>query len=264
MLLLFGCEEHKIQLYDIEESKVFFQVQTFSGANGAEGYSTSTAFSFVGFEQEFTQVRFNGTVKLMGEVKEYDRPVKVVVDNANTTMNEGIGFEIDLDTLIIKAGENSAQIGVRFLRTLDLRISPDTLTLKLEPNEHFSVLEEYKSHNDWRNSTAAAIDGTRYTFIISEVYTRPNSWIDGSPLYVNRYFGEWNPTRFIYINDFLGFTLNDWVFVNSATSKLSIGRMPFYARQLQEELQRRADSGNPVLDEDGSFMQLPEPYGVDY
>jgi hypothetical protein len=40
--------------------------------------------------------------------------------------------------------------------------------------------------------------------------------------------------------------------------------MPFYARELQSELQRRADEGDPVYDEDGSYMQLPDAYRVDY
>lgn len=38
----------------------------------------------------------------------------------------------------------------------------------------------------------------------------------------------------------------------------------FYARELQSELQRRADEGDPVYDEDGSYMQLPDAYRVDY
>ena len=46
--------------------------------------------------------------------------------------------------------------------------------------------------------------------------------------------------------------------------KVSKGRMPFYARELQSELQRRADEGDPVYDEDGSYMQLPDAYRVDY
>ena len=62
-------------------------------------------------------------------------------------------------------------------------------------------------------------------------------------------------------NGFFGFTTTDWTW---ATGKVSKGRMPFYARELQSELQRRADEGDPVYDEDGSYMQLPDAYRVDY
>ena len=67
--------------------------------------------------------------------------------------------------------------------------------------------------------------------------------------------------RIPLINGFFGFTTTDWTW---ATGKVSKGRMPFYARELQSELQRRADEGDPVYDEDGSYMQLPDAYRVDY
>lgn len=264
LLFIFGCSEDSIETFNLEDSKIFFQAQSFSGAGGSERYSTSTFYSFVGTDLSFTEYVFNGNVRLMGDVKNFDRKINVVVDHENTTMIEGIGFEFNSDTLKIRAGENSTQVGVRFFRTKDLLYGNDTLTLMLKENEHFSLLKNYKSSNDWTNTAADTIDGTRYTFVMTEVYNRPGSWHGGSPLYVNTYFGEWNPTKFIYVNDFFGFTLDDWNNVNSATSKLSIGRMQYYAKKLQEELQKRADNGNPVLDEDESYMQLPEPYNVDY
>lgn len=264
LLFLNGCMKDEIETFNLDECLVYFQEHTYSGANGSEGYSTTTSYSFVGREQSFTQYVFKARVRLMGQITDYDRPVKVVVDQENTTMIEGEGFEINTDSIVIKAGENSALIGVRILRAKALRERVDTLTLKLEPNDHFDVLDKYKSSNDWRNTTANAIDGSRYRFIMTEIYTRPSSWSGSSPLYVTTYFGAWNPTKFIFINEFFGFSLNDWVFVNSATSKLSAGRMHFYAKQLQQELQKRAGEGNPVLDEDGSYMQLPQPYSVEY
>lgn len=264
LLLLFGCSEDEIETFDLNESKVFFQVQSFSGASGSERYSTSTSYSFVGRDQSFTEYVFNGTVKVMGEIKNFDRPFKVVIDKDRTTMTEGIGFEINTDTLKIKAGENSAKVAVRFFRIKELLERSDTLTLKLEANEFFDVLNEYNSDNNWANTTADKIDGSRFSFVMSEIYTRPSSWSGSGPLYVNNYFGAWNPTRYIFVNDFFGFSQNDWVNVNGVFSKLSAGRMSYYGKKLKEELQARADSGNPVLDEDGSFMQLPAPYNVDY
>ena len=40
--------------------------------------------------------------------------------------------------------------------------------------------------------------------------------------------------------------------------------MPFYAKELQKELQKKADAGTPVLDENELPMQLPSPYNVNY
>lgn len=266
ILLLFvtySCQEDKIETFDLDVSKIYFQMQNFGGSNGVEGYTTSMSYSFVGVDQQVQEVSFKGYVKLMGEVKDFDRPISLVVDEEKSTMPAD-GYEIDESSLMIAAGANSSDVVVRFKRTASLRTSADTLVLKLIDNEHFTVLNSYKSTNDWRTTTAADMDGSRYTFAISEVYKRPDSWHGGSPLYVNTYFGTWTATKFIFINEFYGFTVNDWIYVNSATSKLSIGRMHFYATQLQDELQRRADEGNPLYDEDGSYMQLPAPYSVNY
>ena len=40
--------------------------------------------------------------------------------------------------------------------------------------------------------------------------------------------------------------------------------MPFYAGELQKELQRLADAGTPLREDDGTLMQLPSPYNVNY
>ena len=175
-LTLAGCNKEGIDTYDLDDSRIYFQEQNYTGSDGTAGYSTSTKFSYVGYGASMTNVVFGATVKIMGEVKNYDRPIKVVVDEENTTMVEGEGYEINFDTLCVKAGENSCKVKVRFLRPKRLQSAEDTLTLKLLPNEHFGVLETYKASNNWQNTTAEQKDGTRYTFTISEVYTHPGAW----------------------------------------------------------------------------------------
>lgn len=258
--IFFSCKEETIELYEMNEAKIYFQEQTYTNADGSAGYSTSAKFSFMGRDPEiWTNVVFKAPVKLLGSVVDYDRLCKVTVDVENTTMVEGRDYEIDLDTLKIKAGKNQGELGIRFLRSRELREEALTLTLRLEPNENFTVLETYKSSNSWTNTTAKDVDGTRYSFTIDEVYTLPPGW---TRVNANKFFGEWNPTKYSYINGFFGFSNDDWG--PFETGKISTGRMPFYAKELQAELQRRYDEGNPVLDDDGGFMQLPAPYEVDF
>ncbi len=260
-----ACQKEEVGLYDRKDSKIYFQTQYFSGNNGAEGYTTSTNFSFVDYNAVYTSVVFNAKVKLLGELKDYDRALKVVVDEERTTMtpydaetNPEGGYVMDFDTLKIKAWANEGIVGVRFMRNASIKKQEDTLVLKLVANEHFDLLDEYKSSNVWNNTTADTIDGTRFTFRISEIYTQPNRW---NEVQADNYFGKWNPTRYVFINGLFGFKTDDWKW---ATGKISKGRMSFYARELQKELQQRADDGKPVYDEDGSYMQLPEAYRVDY
>ena len=180
-----ACQKENVGLYNRGDSMVYFQVQNFSGSNGAEGYTTRTNFSFVDYAAAYTSVVFNAKVKLLGEVKDYDRALKVVVDEERTTMtsydavtNPDGGYMMDFDTLKIKAGSNEGTVGVRFMRNASIKKQVDTLVLKLEANQYFEVLNAYKSSNVWSNTTADTIDGTRYTFLISEIYTQPSRWGD--------------------------------------------------------------------------------------
>lgn len=262
-IALASCDQEGIDTYELDDSRIYFQDHTYTGGDGSEGYSTSTQFTYVGYGANFTSVVFGGNVRIMGEVKNYDRPFKVVVDEENTTMTEGEGYEINFDTLCVKAGQNSCKVNVRFLRPKRLQNGEDTLTIKLIPNEHFGVLENYKVSNNWQNTTAKDIDGTRYQFRISEVYSRPGAW-DGNGVYAGRYFGSYSITKFIYVNDLFGFTINDWNGANGVGSKITAGRITYYAKELQKDLQAKADAGTPVYDEDGSYMQLASPYDVNY
>ena len=262
-LALTGCQTEEIDVFSTDDALVYFQRISYTTSNGQEGYATNTKYSFVGASEKMTQVTFKADVRLLGKVVDYDRSLKVVVDKERSTMDEGIDYEIDFDTLCIKAGTNKTQVPVRFLRNLSFREGPDTLVIRLEPNEHFSLLEKYNTTNTYNGNSddSNKMDGTRYTFVIDEVYTCPDGW---HTLNASNYFGAWTATKYIYINDTLGFSTEDWIWINGAGSKITAGRMPYYAQHLQKELQRRADEGDPVYDEDGSFMQLGENYRVDY
>lgn len=260
VFLLSACEKEKIDVYTSDESKVYFQVQNFSGNNGAVGYATTTSFSFVDYSSEWKSVTFKGNIQILGRIKDYDRPVKVVVDEENTTMVEGRDFVANLDTVKIKARENNVGVAIQFLRSTALRDSVLTLVLKLEANEHFRVLEAYKESNVWNNTAADTLDGSRYTFKIGEVYTQPGAWTSSNPN-AQAYFGDWSVDKFIFVNEYFGFTAQEWQY--GGTGKLITGRMAYYARKLQKELQDRADAGNPVMD-GGAPMQLAEAYKVNY
>ena len=256
-----SCQTEEIETFTTDDSMVYFQKTGYVTSAGGEGYSNSTSFSFVGYTEKMTSVTFAGEIRTMGKVRDYDRAVKVVVDEENTTMELGKDFEVDLDTVKVRAGKNITKVNVKFLRTMRLREEPVKLVLKLLPNEHFKVLEKYKSSNSYSASEDDVVDGSKFSFEIDEVYSCPASWYT---LNANNYFGPWTATKFIYINATLGFELDDWTWINGAGSKITAGRMPYYAIKLQKILQAAADEGNPVYDEDGKFMQLGDSYRVDY
>ena len=253
-----ACKHETIDLYELDDAKIYFQVQSYSSANGAVGYSNSTDYSFVGVNQNVDGLTFKATIQMMGQVVDYDRECKITIDADSTTMVEGVDYEIDLDTLKRKAGQSKATFGVRFLRSQNIKEKKQVLCLKLLPNKYFQVLEKYRSTNVWSNTTAKEMDGSRFAFYMSEIYQQPRRW---GEVNAGTYFGQWTATKYVFINDFFGFSTDDWEW---STGRISKGRMPFYARELQKELQKRADEGQPMLEDDGSYMQLGANYQVNY
>ena len=96
----------------------------------------------------YTSHVLNAPVLTMGKVVDYDRPFKVVVDMEESTAIEGIDFEIELDSLVIKAGTSNAVVPVRLLRTETLLEKSLKIVLRLQENEHFKCyLKTYKNTN---------------------------------------------------------------------------------------------------------------------
>ena len=159
-----SCQTEEIELFTTDDSMVYFQKTTMFTSSGNEGYGNSTSFSFVGYNEKMTSVTFAGEIRTMGKVRDYDRAVKVVVDEEKTTMVAGVDYEVDLDTVRIPAGKNLTKLNVKFLRNLRLRDEALTLVLRLQPNENFGVLEKYKSSNSYNASDNDTSNGAIFSF----------------------------------------------------------------------------------------------------
>ena len=92
-------------MFASDDAGIYFQRLT-NAVYGSttEYYGDSTDFSFAGTNAYYTSHVLYAPVLTMGKVVDYDRPFKVVVDMEETTAVEGKDFEIELDSLVIKAG----------------------------------------------------------------------------------------------------------------------------------------------------------------
>ncbi len=86
------------------------------------------------------------------------------------------------------------------------------------------------------------------------VYEKPWTW----DFYALDKMGEYSHTKLMSILSVMGWTYSEFSRKNLYTVS------PAIAMFMQIELQKRADEGNPVLEADGSFMQLAGSYLVDY
>ena len=259
---LWSCDKKEIPVFASDDAGIYFQRLT-NAVYGSttEYYGDSTDFSFAGTNAYYTSHVLYAPVLTMGKVVDYDRPFKVVVDMEETTAVEGKDFEIELDSLVIKAGTNKAEVPVRIIRTETLLEKTLKIVLRLQENEHFKCyLETYKNTNLY-TAKGEQISGVRYVFTFNEMYTQPNFWKN----YAEKdYFGEWTAKKYQVVNQVCGLTPIDWQYANYYGYKMQSARLPFFARTVRIYLQEQADAGNPVTDSDGKYMQLAPNYEVDY
>ena len=259
---LWSCDKKEIPVFASDDAGIYFQRLT-NAVYGSttEYYGESTDFSFAGTNAYYTSHVLYAPVLTMGKVVDYDRPFKVVVDMEETTAVEGKDFEIELDSLVIKAGTSKAEVPVRIIRTETLLEKTLKIVLRLQENEHFKCyLETYKNTNLY-TAKGEQISGVRYVFTFNEMYTQPNFWKN----YAEKdYFGEWTAKKYQVVNQVCGLTPIDWQYANYYGYKMQSARLPFFARTVRIYLQEQADAGNPVTDSDGKYMQLAPNYEVDY
>ena len=259
---LWSCDKKEIPVFASDDAGIYFQRLT-NAVYGSttEYYGDSTDFSFAGTNAYYTSHVLYAPVLTMGKVVDYDRPFKVVVDIEETTAVEGKDFEIELDSLVIKAGTSKAEVPVRIIRTETLLEKTLKIVLRLQENEHFKCyLETYKNTNLY-TAKGEQISGVRYVFTFNEMYTQPNFWKN----YAEKdYFGEWTAKKYQVVNQVCGLTPIDWQYANYYGYKMQSARLPFFARTVRIYLQEQADAGNPVTDSDGKYMQLAPNYEVDY
>ncbi len=264
LLLLVGsaCTKNDIMTFDREESGVYFQYggQTRFFLN-IDAYYDSIGFSFSITREDLEDTILETRIRTMGKVRDYDRPVKVVVDTEHSTAIEGTHFELDYSKAVIPAGKSEIMLPVRFFRTPDLLEKKVLLVLRLEDNEYFKVYFDEQKNTNIYNQVGEQISSRCFVFEISEFYSEPWAW----SLLGDCPFGEWTITKYRLINKLFNVTPDDWQNANRGDhDKVSTGYFPAWAFKLRAYLQEQADKGTPVLEEDGSYMQLGSGYEVDY
>lgn len=259
LLVFMGCEKKDIDVFTTDDTGIYFQ-RSSSYSGSTQNYSNSSSFSFASLDASVEYSILSASVRTMGKVADYDRPFKVVVDEEQTTAIEGVHYTLNLDTCYIPAGESSANVRVTFFRTEDLMDEEVRLTLRLQDNEYFTCyIDEYKSTNSY-TATGVQLSGTSFRFIVSEMYTEPGYWTSLG----TSYLGTWSARKYSVVNSVCELTDDDWEVAGQSGAKVALGRFNFFALAVQAYLQEQADAGTPVLEADGSYMQLGSNYTVDY
>jgi len=248
-----SCSTEEIETYSGVKSGIFIQEAATTDIYGNPlSYRDSVAYSFSSYAEDVTSLNARFTIRTMGNVVDYDRPYRVEVIPEETTAIEGTDFNISQNASVIKAGESTDRFSIQMLRTPKLRNGKIWVKVRIVPNEYFETpISEYKNSSAW-NIDGPMKPATTYKVVFSEEYTEPLYW----QWYGRDKLGKFTATKLLTMNAALGWTIANW------STTFNYGTSEFWAKEFRKYLQGQADAGTPVMDEDGSYMQLAP--GSDY
>ena len=253
-----ACKKEEIILFDREDAGIYFQFVTSRIAStGVASYADTYNLLLQNYSTSVELAR-SLPIWSMGNVKDYPRPVKIVIDEENTTMVKGVHFEADLSETVIAPGESMVNLDIKILRDDDFIGKELKLVFRLEDNEHFNAFLQTQKASNVYTTTAAEISANTFTFVVSEIYTENTYWT----YFGTSYFGTFSLKKFVFINNFMGWPHYDWTVFN--TGAVSLVSLPVAAPLVRAELQKLANAGTPMREDDGTLMQLGASFRVDY
>lgn len=256
-----ACQHEEIDLYSGPKAGVI--IENVSGTDiygNPVKYVNSKTSSFADVDDDQNAIRTYFEVKLVGDVVDYDRTYSIKVVPDSTTAIQGTEFSIEENEFKIKAGKNKDYVWVTVYRTPNINQNTLRIYFELEENENFRIpISEYKNSSGW------SVDGPMYStksfeIKFNEIYSMPSYWSN----FGNTYLGAWTPEKFKVVNKVMGWKVSDWQYAGSQGWPVQAGRFEPAAYAVRDYLQAMADAGTPVREADGSLMQLPTNYAVDY
>ena len=261
MTLLYTTSCNKdVELYSGCKAGLFIQEVYSTDLYGNPlSYRDSTTYSFANAAEDVTSGYVRFYVRTIGEIVNYDRPYAFKAMQGTTGV-EGEDFDLSENDFVIKANQAIDTVYVKLLRTAKLRKQTVRLKVGIEPNTHFETpFAEYKNSSSW------SADGNMHSavsFVINfnEKYSEPYYWGESCI----PFFGTFSVSKYLALNNYMGWTSSDWSNAGFSGAKIMYGKLDYFARYFAKYLLKRAEEGNPLLEEDGSYMQMGNDYKVDY
>lgn len=252
LLVVAGCENER-PLYEGEEnnaSGIYFQYAGKS-LNGVPVWQDSIIYSFQNMLPDIKTYTLKIPVKLLGFVADYPRTYKAHV--CGGTAVEGEDYQSFEPEYTFPAGQAETFLPVVLYRTEKLTSQSYSIEIELIENEYFKMLmPEIVSFSD-------TINATRFKVWFSEIITQPFYWLSAKS-----YFGDWSVKKIQFLNGIMGWTMQDWKDAGMQGAKITRGKFNYAAILMRNELQALADKGEPLCEDDGTFMQLGSSYQIDY
>ena len=104
IVFMAACSEEDFTSFDGKKSGIYIQRTTTTDINGTPlAYSDSMVFTFANYKEEVVEYKLYLPVKIMGDVKDYDRPFKLSVNKELSTAVENEDYVLATTALYPQA-----------------------------------------------------------------------------------------------------------------------------------------------------------------
>lgn len=203
--------------------------------------STYFSFAYVDVNKPVDSLYIQ--VRTGGEVKNYDRQVKVKIAETNATADTD--FRTFPDSYTISAGNTFGTILVELLRPEVLKREERYIILELEENEYFTL--NYPTKVSSSDEEYSAI---RYKIVFSEIMTPPIKWSTYE-------FGEFSVKKLDVICEEMNLTREMF---NDASYMIN-SRQKYIAAKMVQILNDYSANGHPIYEDDNvTLMRMGDVY----
>lgn len=206
-LLLSGCEKKEVMEYEGVDG-IYFDVQ-YGREHGNESLWARQNYTYVSFGSlEVEEVDVKMKVGVVGSIKDYDRPfrVMIVADSTNAVLDEEYtGFT---EEQVIKAGENHTYVTLKVFKTPRLTNDTARILFRIDPGEHFTLpfIDFGKIPGRWNDvADKFKVDDNpeEHNLFFNNILERPSGWGVND---TSAYFGVFSPKKYQYLMDLTGYT----------------------------------------------------------
>ncbi|MDR3338499.1 MAG: DUF4843 domain-containing protein [Candidatus Symbiothrix sp.] len=208
-------------------------------------------------------------VRVMGNLADYDRPVKFILVDTSSTAKESADIELLQESSFIPAGKRDGYIVVKLKNTPNLDGKVLKASLRLVENEYFKT--NYTTTRHVLINDAGKIISTEYRVLFDNASGIPNLWAFYEASRFRPYLGIFTEKKFRLICELCSldrpyFSYDPQVETASAAYNLKFPIQIFImiCRSLNIYLASYLETyGEPLLEDDGSVMELG-PYAIYY
>ncbi|MDR2414989.1 MAG: DUF4843 domain-containing protein [Odoribacteraceae bacterium] len=242
-LALFACAEENLKLYDGGEA-IYFQVLEVNTARILD----TVEFGFG--PTSYTDYALEIPVKTTGDVMDIDRWLKVKVEK---TVNARQGRDFDVESeFVFPAGSPDSRVIVKLYRGPEDDDTTRFVTLRLEPNEFFTINLPYRYR-----TTSDSVDVRQMTIQFTSSMPKPRYYMDVM-------MGYFSVDKLLLVNELCNMTYDKW--------NAPVGAMVMmgYSQSLRNYLQYRISLGPDAAIKDPSpksnrgYMCLGAGYNTAY